>query len=78
MPGVLDSRQHSRTGSAYQQLTEAGRAVDAMWQEAIDDGRNSDAIDLGEASQSIHRALVALAPHVADQPRRKDFAVDWG
>ena len=75
---VLDVRLHSRTASALAQLAEASRAIDDMWQEAIDEARTDEAIDLCEASQGIHRAIVALTPYATQTPGTELFAVDWG
>ena len=41
-------------------LREAGLAIDSLWQEAVIHGNGEDAMNLGDASQGIHRALIAL------------------
>lgn len=41
-------------------LQQAARAIDQMWHSAQHDGRNPASVALGEASQGIHRALIAL------------------
>jgi hypothetical protein len=78
MADVLDFHLHSRTGSVLRQLNEASRVLDELWREAVDDGRTDEAIDFGEASQGLHRALVVLALHAGGRTEPQGFAVDWG
>ncbi len=46
--------------SVIQSLGEAGAELDRLWLDAAEEGRD-DAIRLTEASQSVHRALMALS-----------------
>lgn len=42
-------------------LRRAGSVIDSMWHEALADGDADSAVQLGEASQGVHRALIALS-----------------
>jgi hypothetical protein len=46
-------------------LRDASRAVDGLWRAAMVDGSGEVAMKLGEASQGIHRALIALDSYPA-------------
>jgi hypothetical protein len=72
---VVDVRLRSRTASALALLGEASRTVDDLWKEAVDEARTDEAIDLSEASQGIHRAMIALGPHATQVP---DTEIYWG
>jgi len=78
MADVLDVRKLRDTKSALAQLSEVSRLVDQLWEDSIGTTRADDAIDLGEASQGIHRAMIALAARVATDSENRDFAVEWG
>lgn len=41
-------------------LRRAGSVIDSMWHRALADGDADSAVQLGEASQGVHRALIAL------------------
>ena len=79
MAEVLDGQVKQNVGavSVLERLTEASRIVDEMWLDALDDGRTGDAIELGDASHGIHRAMIALAPHTGRTPQTEKFPVDW-
>ena len=47
-------------------LREASRAVDALWRDALTGGQADSAVRFGEASQGLHRALIALNAPTAD------------
>ncbi len=78
MAEVLESNISGRTGSVLAQLQAAGRVVDEMWREALAEGRSDEAIDLGEASQGIHRAMIVLSSHSPSPPHGGVFVVEWG
>lgn len=40
-------------------LRQAGEDLDHLWMEAVNQG-SEDSVRLGEASQDVHRALIAL------------------
>lgn len=42
-------------------LRRAGAVIDSMWNSALADGDDGSALQLGEASQGVHRALIALS-----------------
>lgn len=42
-------------------LTRIGRELDSLWLASSLEGR-ADALGLADASQAVHRALIALAP----------------
>lgn len=42
-------------------LETATATIDSMWRSALEQGMGQTALHLGEASQGIHRALIALA-----------------
>jgi hypothetical protein len=77
MAEVLDGQVSDGAVSVLGRLTEASRIVDLMWLEALDDGRTADAIELGDASHGIHRAMIALAPHAGRNRQTEEFPVDW-
>jgi hypothetical protein len=52
--------QDCRT-SVVSHLRDAARMVDQLWFNALAEHSDEQAIPLGEASQAIHRALIALA-----------------
>jgi hypothetical protein len=78
MAEVLESNVPGRTGSVLAQLGAASRVVDEMWREALAEGRTEEAIDLGEASQGIHRAMIVLSPHSPAPSHSGVFVVEWG
>jgi hypothetical protein len=78
MADVLEVRKLRDTTSALAQLSEVSRLVDQLWQDSMDGTSPDDAIALGEASQGIHRALIALAAYSAPEATSREFAVDWG
>lgn len=41
-------------------LRRAGSLIDAMWRDCVGGGAESSAVALAEASQGVHRALIAL------------------
>ena len=41
-------------------LGEATAVIDSMWRSALSDGTGQAALHLGEASQGLHRAMIAL------------------
>lgn len=77
MAEVLDGQVSDGAVVVLGRLTEASRIVEGMWLEALDEGRTGDAIELGDASHGIHRALIALAPYASRTPRTEEFPVDW-
>ncbi len=42
-------------------LRQASLTIDNLWRAALSDGTDTSALQLGEASQGVHRALIALA-----------------
>jgi hypothetical protein len=40
-------------------------ALDELWRDAVDAGTTDAAISLGDASHSVHRAVIALVRHRA-------------
>ena len=50
-----------QTAGVIELLRQASAALDAIWQRALDGHGDSDALLVGEASQGVHRALIALA-----------------
>jgi hypothetical protein len=55
-PEGLEDRQDAVAA----ELGRAAIALDELWRDAVDAGTTDAAISLGEASQSVHRALIAL------------------
>lgn len=43
-------------------LRRASSTIDSLWRAALHDGTGEAALKLGEASQGVHRALIALSP----------------
>lgn len=42
-------------------LRRASAMIDSMWHEAVADGGDYSTVQLAEASQGVHRALIALS-----------------
>jgi hypothetical protein len=51
--------------------------VDQLWSNALAEHSDGQAIPLGEASQAIHRALIALASDVIRGIPQEAFTVEW-
>jgi hypothetical protein len=49
-------------------LEDASRRVDVLWRRALSNG-DGQAVDIAEASQAIHRALILLSQYGSDSPR---------
>ena len=49
------------------QLREMTTAVDNLWRSALSEGTGQSAVQLGEASQGLHRALIALSSMLRPQ-----------
>ena len=47
-------------------LRRAGSVIDSMWHAALAEGDADSAVQLGEASQGVHRALIALSALESD------------
>lgn len=58
----------SPAGGVLPLLRESSRAIDALWRGASSGDPTPSAIHLGEASQGVHRALIALAGSDVDDP----------
>jgi len=66
---VVDLRGQD-IGAVVTNLRAAARTVDLLWNEALGEGSGPAALPLAQASQAIHRALIALtAVDIADRPQ---------
>lgn len=61
-PAVRPEAAYDEETHVVELVRRAGAAVDALWRAALDDGHGESALKFGEASQGIHRALIALGP----------------
>jgi hypothetical protein len=60
MDRVLDVTGYERRASIIEQLHEVALSLDTMWWETLADGSAGATVSLTEASQAVHRALIAL------------------
>ena len=61
---VADARAFEEEAAADSGLLNvlkyATAVIDSMWRSALSDGTGQTALHLGEASQGLHRAMIAL------------------
>ncbi len=70
MAYVVDDGPEERTGYVIAQLGRVVAMIDALWRDALVAGRSDSEIPLGEASQAVHRALIALSLQRAVERRQ--------
>jgi hypothetical protein len=63
----MDRIVYDRRASMLEELRELGLLLDRMSWETLTDGPGEAAISLIDASQAVHRALIALG---SDEPRK--------
>jgi hypothetical protein len=52
-------------------LRELSLAVDSLWNEALNRPGEGQALEIGEASQGLHRAMIALVSFLAGERLRE-------
>jgi hypothetical protein len=72
---VIDLRAQA-VGTVVTNLRAAARTIDLLWNEALAE-RSGEAVPLGQASQAIHKALIALKSAQAPASRPETFTVEW-
>lgn len=75
---VVDGGSEEQTASVIAELQKVAAMIDELWRDALEAGPSDTEIPLGEASQAVHRALIALrsqrTAQIEDQIR---FTVEW-
>ena len=61
MAYVVDDGLEERTGYVIAELGRVVAMIDELWRDALVAGPSDSEIALGEASQAVHRALIALS-----------------
>ena len=75
---VLDDHLQDRTASVLAELRKAAFMIDELWRDTLESGVSETEIPMGEASQAVHRALIALSSHEAAKiSAQRKFAVEW-
>ena len=75
---VADGSQADRLALTLARIRLSVRTIDELWRGALDAGAGGEAIEFGDASQALHRALIALSPHELHVANRDSaFSVEW-
>jgi hypothetical protein len=70
MAYVIDDGPEERTACVIGALRTVATMIDELWRDALEAGPSDTEIPLGEASQAVHRALVALSSQRAAERRQ--------
>ena len=75
---VVDDGPKERTAAVIAELRKVAAMIDELWRDALEAGPGDTEIPLGEASQAVHRALIALRSQRAAQIEAEiRFSVEW-
>jgi uncharacterized protein YukE len=75
---VADGSQADRIAMALARIRMSVGTIDELWRGALATGAGGEAIEFGDASQALHRALIALSSHERHVANRDSaFSVEW-
>jgi hypothetical protein len=74
MAEVVDADLQERTAAVIGQLRKVADMIDDLWRDTLEAGVSDTEIPLGEASQAVQRALVALS---SQEPPTSPLRRSW-
>jgi hypothetical protein len=78
MACVVDDRVEERTSFVVAELQKVAVMIDEFWRDALQARLSDTEIPLCEASQAVHRAVIALSSLRSAESTAETFAVEWG